>query len=138
MDRDDFENELVGMLALAKQQQANIEYQLRAVQAAAASVEEGRRQLAALLKELRDAPKTVREGLNSAIGDAIGAELPRSIAAQRKSLAGAVKRATEAFEEAGASFQSDSQRLALSAVLGCAVGVFAGGGLVFMLLRLAA
>lgn len=95
----DVEEELIGLLAVAKRQQAALDEQFKVVQATVASFTEERKKMTILLSAVRDAPKDTVDGLKTTIQAAISESLPVSIAEQRKTLHGAVNVAVKALEK---------------------------------------
>lgn len=91
----DIEEELIGLLAVAKRQQAALDEQFKVVQATVASFTEERKKMTVLLSAVRDAPKDTVEGLKTTIQAGISESLPVSIAEQRKTLHGAVNAAVK-------------------------------------------
>lgn len=100
MEHSDIEEELVGLLAVAKRQQAALDEQFKVVQTAAASLDEQRRKITTLLMEVRNAPNEAVEALGEALAPAIRDAVGKSIIEQRKSLGGAVNAATKRLDEA--------------------------------------
>ena len=118
----EIEQELFGLLAIAKQQQTNIDAQLAIIQAASTGLEETTRKLAAVLVEVREMPIKALGPVKTVVEGAIKAQLPLVLADEKEVLSEAV--------------DGLSRTIALAALAGTVVGGVIVGVVFWVLLKL--
>lgn len=119
----DVEEELIGLLAVAKRQQAALDEQFKVVQATVASFTEERKKMTVLLSAVRDAPKDTVEGLKTALQAAVETATQNSITRTKKSL-------KEAIDDSVARLDAAKDRTATASLVWGMVGVIIGGSIV--------
>lgn len=119
----DVEEELIGLLAVAKRQQAALDEQFKVVQATVASFTEERKKMTVLLSAVRDAPKDTVEGLKTALQAAVETATQNSITRTKKSL-------KEAIDDSVTRLDAAKDRTATASLVWGMVGVIIGGSIV--------
>lgn len=123
MNPEQFEDELVSLMAMIQSQQEELTQQHQVVKTAALALGEERKKIAAVLLELRDIPEQAIGTLETAVAAAVRGSLADSITEERKTLYGAVNVATQRLKKV-------QDKGAVHALVWGAIGAVLGGVLV--------